>query len=304
MRMVADIGGTNTRLALSEHGVIVPGTFRSSLNDDWPQFYDLLAAYLADHSPTRLTDIVVAVAGPVDGDRARLTNRDWTICAADLVRSTGCDSAVLLNDLTALGNAVPTLSAPQLRQFHSGPEKRTGVAQSLVVGLGTGFNASPVVYANGVVQCLNVEAGHVPMPLSIAAMLEEEFGRPSQFSTVEALFSGRGFTAFCRQICSSNALEGIDVISSYGCRDGELATSAVDRYSALLGQLLRELALAYMPNSGIYLAGSVARAIMDVAPLRCINAYTKPCNIRTGDAPDLFTITDDGAALFGCATIG
>lgn len=89
MRLVADIEGANTRLALAAHGVIVPRTVRSSPNDDWPHFYDMLAAYLPEQSPARLTDLVIAVAGPVEGGLAQPTNRNWTICAADLVRSTG-----------------------------------------------------------------------------------------------------------------------------------------------------------------------------------------------------------------------
>jgi glucokinase len=304
MRLVADIGGTNARLALAEKGLILPDTVRSFANGDWPHFYDILAAYLKDHSSERLNDIVLAVAGPVHGDRAVLTNRNWTICTADLVRSTNCESAALLNDLTALGNAVQVLSPDQLRLFHGGVSQYQEVSQSLVVGIGTGFNASPVLKTADAVRCLNVEAGHVSMPRSISTRLDEGSDLACLFPTVEELFSGRGFTAFCRQVSDVATLRGIDAIASYGKPDAEAITSAVDQYSALLGQLLRELALTYMPDSGIYLAGSVARAIMGVAPLPCTEVFTKPCNFRFDTGSDLFVVTDDGAALHGCAAFG
>jgi len=56
-----------------------------------------------------------------------------------------------------------------------------------------------------------------------------------------------------------------------------------------------------MPTSGIYLAGSVARSIVKVSPTPCIEVYQQPCTIRANAIPAVWAITDDAAALFGCA---
>ena len=304
MRLVADIGGTNTRLAMTENGTIVPQTLRSFENDDWPHFYEMLATYLTNQSSPFPVDMVIAVAGPVKEGSVTLTNRNWRINVDELVQLTMCDTVVLLNDLTALGLSVRALGPNQFKEYCHRGERRLETGQSLIAGIGTGFNVSPVVLTTGAAQCLNVEAGHVSMPCSVSNMLCD-YGCPtSGFSTVERLFSGRGFTTFCQLMCGDNRLTGIDAIESYGDSSARGATLAVDQYSALLGQMLRELSFAYMPDSGIYLSGSVARAVMETAPSRCIEIFNLPCRFGSENGPNLYAINDDGAALLGCAAFG
>lgn len=302
MRLVADIGGTNARLALSKDGVVIPGSVRSYANDEWPKFDDMLKAYLSESRCEDIAEIVVAVAGPVQDDRALLTNRNWTILTKDLLVAARCERAVLLNDLTALGYSVPALRSDQLTQCHWGAQVNSAAPQSLVVGVGTGFNASPVIAANGAVQCLSVEAGHASMPLSVAMQLNDIGGLAEAFPTVEALFSGRGLSAFCHHI-SKGRLTGIEAISAYGKPDQQAATAAVDQYADLLGRMLREMALSYMPKAGVYVAGSVGRAILKTAPLNCTAIFAEHSDVRFGKTPDLFIINDDAAALHGCAAV-
>lgn len=301
MRLVADIGGTNARLALAAEGQIVPGTVHSYANADWPDLYAVIAAYLSGQPAARPSQMVVAVAGPVQGGRAMLTNRNWSIVAQKLSGDFDCANTVLLNDLTALGYALPGLRADQVTQVSAGLAKQKGLAQSLVVGIGTGFNVSPVLETSQTVLCPAVEAGHVAMPRSITDALAAAGCPGAAFPTVEALFSGRGFTSFCRQITGDSTLEGATAMASYGAPQAEQLTAAVAQYSALLGWLLRELSLAYMPSSGIYLAGSVARAIAGTVPGPFVEILGRPCAIRTSGAPAVYTIKDDGAALAGCA---
>lgn len=301
MRLVADVGGTNTRLALSQGGLILDGSAMSYANADWSSLYAVIDAYLPVQSGIRIDEMVVAVAGPVQNDAASLTNRNWSIKAGHLVNTFGCRSAVLLNDLTALGYSVPVLHADQIRTVFKGPKKKTGRAQSLVVGLGTGFNVSPVLESTQTVFCPAVEAGHVSMPRSISEYLIELNCDPSFYPSVEDLFSGRGFTLFCQSKTKDPSLSGISAIAAYGGPNKTEVTTAINEYAGLLGLLLQELSLAYLPSSGIYLAGSVARAIVQVAASACIDTYKNPCNFNPANTPSIFVIEDDTAALNGCA---
>lgn len=90
--LAADIGGTNTRLILSE--VIVDDSIVKSgskyagsivfqkkyLNQNYSQFTELLREFLKDSCVSRppLT-ACFAVAGPVKNNVVRFTNRSWTI---------------------------------------------------------------------------------------------------------------------------------------------------------------------------------------------------------------------------------
>lgn len=300
MRLVADIGGTNARLALCENGVIDPKSVKSFVNDDWQNLYDVIHAFLEGHAVT-LEDMVIAVAGPVHIDRATLTNRNWVIKSADLARIFGCQKAALLNDLSALGYAVPALKSDQLCKIYDDEVPPTDTGQFLVVGLGTGFNVSPVLKTRSGVYCLAAEAGHVSMPLVIKRMVKQAGCSANLFPTVEDLFSGRGFSKFCRQV------GGVDMQKNMAnFQPSEIFlrpefSDAIELYASMLGQLLRELTLTYMPLGGVYLAGSVARAVMKTAPSVCLETFMRPCKIRGAERPGLSIIKDDFAALNGCA---
>lgn len=301
-RLVADVGGTNSRLALSHEGVIFYETSESYSNADWANLNTVIDAFLSRDGIGHPSEMVIAVAGPVQGDQALLTNRNWTIEAGNLRQNFGPDHVHILNDLTALGYAVPALSSEQMCNISAGTSRPAGLAQSLVVGIGTGFNVSPVLESTGSVICPAVEAGHVSMPLSVVTKLQEIGFSAAQFPTIETLFSGRGFEAFCRNLTGQAKLEGPAAIAVYGASDAVKITLIIDQYSSLLGHLLRDLSLAYMPSSGIYLAGSVARSVVGVSPGSCIEVLRQPCSIRGHSIPAVWTITDDAAALIGCVS--
>ncbi|WP_299025343.1 ROK family protein [uncultured Sulfitobacter sp.] len=299
MRLVADVGGTNTRMALSCDGAIVPGTVRSYANDEWDDFYLILASFLAARN-TELDEMVIAVAGPVDNGQAQLTNRSWVIEASHIGVRFDCGKIHLLNDLNALAYATQSLNDGQLRQVRVGVLLETSPAQSLVVGVGTGFNVGPVLEQSGVMFCPAVEAGHATLPFSVSRELIRAGIDVDLFETVEALFSGRGFTRFCQQMTGEPDLDGRAVISAYKQGGPQSISAAVELYAKLFGRLLGDLSMAYMPTSGMYLAGSVARAIMQVAQKACLEGISRHSQISASFNAPVWVIEDDAAALIGC----
>lgn len=301
MRLVADVGGTNSRLALSQAGQILDHTTKSYSNVNWDSLYAVIADYLSLEYVGHPSEMVIAVAGPVHGNRALLTNRDWVIETLQLTEIFGGVSAHLLNDLTALGYAIPNLKPNQLQCISEGAGQSSELSKSLVVGVGTGFNVSPVLQMAGSILCPAVEAGHVSMPLNIVKELKELGFDTDEFPTVEALFSGRGFVAFCRKITQRPTLDGPQAISIYGAPEDTEITAAIDHYSSLLGHLLKDLSLAYMPSAGIYFTGSVARSVLTKSPSECVKILRRPCNILAVNNTSVWMIQDDLVALTGCA---
>lgn len=300
LRLVADIGGTNARLALSRSGTILPDTVQTYANDQWDSLYAVISAFLAGREDL-IDEMVIAVAGPVTGSAARLTNHDWQIEVSGLQSLFQCEQAKLLNDLNALGYAAPFLTKDQLRQVSAGHDPEAGMSQSLVVGVGTGFNVSPVLEKAGMLFCPAVEAGHITLPLSVSGALADLGISADQFDTIELLFSGRGLTKFCRAITGDASVNGPDAIAAFGQVGAETTTRAITLYAGLLGRLLGDLSMAYMPTAGIFLAGSVARAIMHVASDECIEALRRPARVCANFKPPVWIIENDTAALLGCA---
>ena len=135
MRLIADFGGTNARVGLCENGVIKSNSIKRFSNADWDSLEDVLSAYCARHLSGALDEMVIAVAGPVQAGKAALTNRNWTIVDSELAQKFGCKRVALLNDLTALGYAVPMLSGDQAMQIYGKLAQHRSNDQALVVGI-------------------------------------------------------------------------------------------------------------------------------------------------------------------------
>lgn len=301
MRLVADIGGTNARIALCANGVIDQGSIQKFFNAEWDSLDDVLRAYCQARPDVFVHEMVIAVAGPVHAGCATLTNRNWTIIADELAQVFACKRVVLLNDLAALGYAVPMFGASQVTQLCGQDSPADPNGQALVVGIGTGFNVSQVIVNDHRTVCPPAEAGHISTPGSIIAALDKHKFKPDQFPTVETLFSGRGLTTFCRQFTGLESVTGETAMREYGDPEKTAISEAIDTYAALLGLLLRDFSLIYMPSHGTFLAGSVARAIAACASDALINVFQQPCKFRLQKSPSVFVVQEDGAALLGCA---
>lgn len=78
MRLVADIGGTNSRLALAPTGSVELLSTTSYVNADYKCFDNVISDYLSN-SDAKVKQLVIAMAGPVRNNVGRLTNLDWKI---------------------------------------------------------------------------------------------------------------------------------------------------------------------------------------------------------------------------------
>lgn len=298
--LLSDVGGTNARLALAREGVIDPHSIRRFRGDDFARYEDVVAAYLDELGRPAITAACVAVAGPVAAGRARLTNRDWLFAERDLMRLTGAGQARLINDLTALGYATARLGPQGLDTLRMGTQDRPRNGQSLVAGFGTGFNVCAVRrLSGGRITCLESEEGHTSLPAAIMARLYDLLGQQAAaFTSTEETFAGRGLSRLHHAL-SGEMLRAEDVTAA--ARDQEAkALRTLDLFAELSGMLLRELTLRFMPREGVYLAGSVARALLDWAGAFERGLAAAPFMAEIVQSIPVYLIRDDLAALEGC----
>ena len=120
-----------------------------------------------------------------------------------------------MNDLTALGYAALRLTPSQLVPVAERSVDNSIPRQALVVGIGTGFNVSPVFEKDGHTICPAVEAGHTSLYASITAELDRLMPRLAQgVTTVEALFSGRGRRKFLSLFTGENVKSATPYIAN------------------------------------------------------------------------------------------
>ncbi len=303
--LVADVGGTNTRLALADDQGKLSGPIAHFANADYRSFADVVDTFFARQKISRVSACCVAMAGPVTAGQARLTNLDWHISVAELRRITGTEHAILMNDLTALGCSLSLLRPSGVKQIFQPETDIYRNGQSLIVGIGTGFNVCPLkVETGGFPSCLSVELGHVGLPLALVNLLEKALpGEAHRFHTVEDCFSGSGLTEIFNLSGGDPSLSGGQIVARHSGGVDPAATSALELFAGLLGELCKEMVLQYLPLDGIYFAGSVARGLFQSglsSVFLAAFANHRQFRDQLSNIP-VALILDDAAALLGCA---
>lgn len=302
--LVADVGGTNTRVALARGRVLVAGSTERFANAEFDGLQAVLAAYLERHK-SRPARAAIALAGPVRGTKAEMTNLGWHVDANMLSEAIGIQEVALLNDLQAQGHALAFLPDSHLRIV------RTGAPQGdtrLVIGLGTGVNAAPVYSSANMHIVPPAEAGHMHLPLMgpedyrLADWLIARRG----FASVEDVLSGAGlerlYAFHAQEAHSGQTLDASAIMAAIETGDA-LAQATGRHYIRLLAQVSAGLALVTLPTRGIYFIGGVARAFGPwLERFGFERAFT-----NMGRFSDLVAqfpaaiVEDDFAALSGCA---
>lgn len=300
--LLGDVGGTNARMAIARNGIIDPQSVTRFRGDDFASLDDVVRCYLQEQDQPRVTSVCIAVAGPVSGGRARLTNRDWDMSENGLARLTDADHVRLINDLTALGYATPALSGDGLSVLRSAPADRAHNGQSLVVGLGTGFNVCAVrALPGGAITAIEAEEGHTHLPANIYLRLADLLGPEgaAQFFSTEETFAGRGLSRLHALRTGKPAMRGEDIADALEAGDAE-AIATYDLFAELVGLMCRELTLHFMPLEGLFLAGSVGRSMSDRMGRFEAGFMAEPFMRHIPDNTPIFLIRDDMAALHGC----
>ena len=318
LALVADIGGTSTRVALADGPMVRTDTIRKFPNRDFTGIDGVLARYMADEGVGPVAGACVAGAGPVQDGAVIMTNlfdedgAPWIIDAPRVQRATGPGTVAVLNDLQAQGQALGYIADANLRCLVDGPRHPGG--SMLVVGLGTGVNAAPVHNTPWGRMVPPSECGHVNMPVRSAGDLRlQTFIEALLISRdevphagVEEALSGRGLAnlhAFAAaQAGGGPARDSAAVLSALAAGD-TLAAEAARLYVHILGQMLADLALIHLPYDGIYLIGGMSRAMIpSFARFGLEAAFREPRRVPLLMKDFSITvIEDDFAALTGCA---
>jgi len=306
--LVADIGGTNTRVALARGAQILPGSVGRFVNALHADLGHVLGQYLAAHGNPDCAGACVAVAGPVHDGRATLTNLDWTIDCDTLLAATRAEKVAILNDLQAQGHALAHLDPANLRAILPGQDGGAHAAM-LVIGVGTGFNAAPVYNTETGRYVPPAEAGHTNLPirtdddLRLSRFVQAAHGFPA----IEDVLSGRGITHIYAWLSDEAGarrdLPPSQIMQALAERSDPLAVETGRVFARILGTVAGNLALNALPFGGIYLVGGVTRAITPyLAEFGFAAAFRDKGRFAAFmDQFAVWAVEDDYAALTGCA---
>lgn len=259
--LVADIGGTNARFAIVDHGRV--GKVRAYPVADFNGPAAAVRKFLGEleHRP-RIRSAVLAVAGPVEGGRARLTNGAWKFGTGEVAAELGIEAIRLVNDFAALARGLPLFQEKDL--LSTGGGEADLQAPRAVLGPGTGLGVALYVPADGGV-VVPTEAGHVTLPAEdeyewgILEFFRERFGHVS----AERVLSGSGLEALyealrLHQDGTAEAGLAADRISAAAISgDCDLCRATLETFCGILGSFAGNLALTAGARGGIYVAGGI-----------------------------------------------
>ncbi len=261
--LVADIGATNTRLALVEPGGAVTRV-RVFATDEAPDMGHMVESYLeAEDVGVRPAAAVLAIAAPVTGDEVTLTNFPWTFSIHELRERLGLKALRIINDFVANAYALPYLGDNDRTQVGAGaPVAETPRG---VLGPGSGLGVSALVSAEGGHAVpIRGEGGHVTMAAADAHEAEvlDLLRRRFDHVSAERVLSGPGILNLYNALCevAGEPQEQFTPAQITDAKTGEehpRAREATEMFCAMLGTVAGDLALTLGARGGIYIAGGI-----------------------------------------------
>lgn len=272
INLVADIGGTNIRLALTDkkNNLTNIETYQCA---KFKNLVEVISQYLAENTMhSSCINACLAIACPIDNDQIVMTNLPWQFSQKDLKQQLKLNSLTLINDFTAIAMAIPFLSNEQKVQIGSGeptPSKAISVC-----GPGTGLGVATLIPIENKWHCLGGEGGHMDfapvdvLEIKILHYLQKIKSRVSY----EQLLSGYGLEQIFQALVALNNQPSNQTskhntaeykLSAEQISSRAIANSCATCYQALslfcrvLGSFAGNLALTANSLGGVYIAGGI-----------------------------------------------
>jgi glucokinase len=265
--LVADIGGTNARLAIADLDTLELANPVSLRREGFPSLEAVVESYLKGIAE-RPRAAAIAVAGPVIGETIKLTNSPWSFRREALRTALGLDELLVLNDFEALAHALPHLAPSDLHQIGGGaPVER---APKVVLGPGTGLGVAGLVWSPSGWVAVASEGGHASLAVKDArefAMLERLIKGRERLS-VEGVVSGPGLAQTYRVLAELAGqpvapVEAPEVVQRALAGHDAFAREALERFAVWLGRFAGDAALFFGARGGVYIGGGIAPKMVD-----------------------------------------
>ena len=275
MLLAGDVGGTKTLLGLFERAERRPRpvAVHGYSTNTFQSLTGLLDAFARDIGhPFEIDAAAAGVAGPVVGNRARLTNVHWDVDANEITARFGTSRVRLLNDLEATATSADVLTPDELSVLQPGEARADGNAA--VLAAGTGLGQAYLHRVDGRLRPMASEGGHgdfaprTDREIELCRMLRDEYGRVE----VEHILSGPGLMnlhRFTHGRRACDTLHGVDAAAAPAAvSQAALAgrcPACVEALAIFVGAYGAEagnLALRGVATAGVYIGGGMAPKIL------------------------------------------
>jgi glucokinase len=325
--LAADIGGTKTLLALYESTgqtleLLAEKRYSSA---DWDALTPMVQRFL-NTAGTGMPGGVAqpaaacfAVAGPVQGGKARLTNLPWLVDQNELAAAIGIGASKveLVNDFAVLIYGLPHLQPQQQAVVRPGCADPDGTL--LVLGAGTGLGVAYGLRTPQGLLALASEAAHGEFAprndteWRLKCWLQANLGL--ERLSIERVVSGTGLGHVGRWLLQERHADGshplqrdpppdLPAAVAQAAEAGDpLAEEALELWLGAYGSVCGDLALMGLSRGGIWLAGGTAgkllQALREPSFSQAFLAKGRLASVL--DAMPITAITDPAIGQFSAA---
>ncbi|KEI35302.1 glucokinase [Francisella sp. W12-1067] len=284
-----DIGGTNTRLEVSqlESGKTQSIAVRKYKGADFNCLSDVIDIFLsAIDLAGKIDSVCLAVAGFVVDGEVEITNLPWMVSEQYVAEGLGIDKSKVkvINDFEAIGYGIERLDRQKdIITVQEG--KKDDNSLCAVIGAGTGLGMCLVSYdENHKPRVYKTEGGHVDFPpvddeqVELFKFMRKTLHRVSperfcsgygiyniyKYVVRNPLYNQPECTSLRRDLFKVSDSDKAAIIVKYAIEHKEPSASrAVDIFLSIYGSIAGNLALTSLPFRGLYIAGGIAPRLID-----------------------------------------
>lgn len=260
--LIGDIGGTNSRFALIGDKDAPIDRIPNLRTGGYEAIGDAIEEAIGGREDARPKTAILALAGPIAGDRVPLTNSDWVVEPQLLNERFDLSDMILINDFEAQSLALPGLGPDDVDPIGDGSSTEGGAR--VVVGPGTGLGAGAMVRVGDMWVPIPGEGGHIdlgpvsPRDFAIWPQLELTFNRAS----AETVLSGAGLLRLYKAVCATDGRDAplddeADVTAAGLAGEDPAAVETLELFATYLGRFAGDLALVFAAHGGVFLAGGI-----------------------------------------------
>ena len=265
-KLIADVGGTNIRLAtVTDDGITDIEKFQCV------EFVSIQAAiehYFSERKDKTFTSACIAIAGPVNQEVIKFSNNDWAFTRSGLQNNLGLEHLFVINDFTAVAHSLPVLKEEQIIQIGTGTPVQNG--NVAVFGPGTGLGVEHITQTTSGWQTLDGEGGHVDFApvdetdVIIWRYLQTQYGRAS----AEEVMSGRGIVNVYKALAQADGVEPIYneaalITESALNKQCPICEKTLAQFCAIMGGFAGNLAMNLATTGGVFIGGGIASRFVD-----------------------------------------
>ena len=261
VNFVADVGGTNIRLAQIENGKLT--NIKKYLCSDHASITAAIQTYFAAFPEIKFSAGCLGVACPVNSDFISMTNNSWQFSITKLQESLGLQWLGVINDFTAVAHAVTVLNQQQKEQVGQG--QAVAGDNIAVFGPGTGLGVKHLTMTEQGWLALDGEGGHVDFApvdeedLAIWRFLTAKYGHAS----AEEVMSGRGLLQIYQALAVQRGVAAVfddpaDITDRALDGSCELSQATLSQFCRIMGSFAGNLALNMGTRGGVYIGGGIA----------------------------------------------